>query len=144
METSNTIIQGLHKSGKTTYCKKIIKESKQERILILDFANEYTEFPLLDNESFINNPAMVGVFRIDLSNMSLYEVKNKVLIVVNWFSKGLLILDDINKIFNGIFPTGFISVTSTNRTFGIDIVMTTVNPITNPKILGNTDTFIHL
>ena len=144
METKNTIIQGARKSGKTAYCKKMIKESKQKRILILDFSNEYTEFALLDNESFINNPAMIGTFRIDLSQMSLYEVKNKVLIVVMWFEKGLLIIDDVNKIFNGIFPIGFISHTCFTRTFDIDLVMTTIEPIKNPKIIGNTDTFINL
>ncbi len=139
----NIVIQiGKKKSGKTDYCKDVLR--KVDRALVIDISNDYYNYRDA-SANFINLNGK-GVRRIGFENyMSLETMINICLDVIRAFSNGLIIIEDMPRLFDFTkpLPINFIGEITTLRSKDIDLILNVdcYRHAFHPKILENTRFF---
>lgn len=125
--------------GKTEFCKKYLKEKKPKRGLILDIDDEYTDYPYLENDSFITNRAN-GIYRVDFRGLMLKEMEKLYINSVLKFYNGTLICENPFKIMNRL-PIDIIGCICTNQSREVNVIInfTSLKALNYPKLLSNSN-----
>jgi hypothetical protein len=115
-ERSVQLVIGGLGTGKTTQTKKTIKKYikkfPDEKVLIVDFNNEYSEYKKYDNKGFdkIKKPCTISTLSINALNELIRNFRNGLLVIEGG------IITDINTVHL------LVALTSVNRSKDIDVI----------------------
>lgn len=116
-ERSIQLVIGGLGTGKTTQTKKTIKKYikkfPDEKVLIVDFNNEYNEYKKYDNKGFTNikKPCTISSLSINTLNELIRDFKNGLLVIEGG------IITDINTVHL------LVALTCVNRSKDIDVIL---------------------
>ncbi len=125
--------------GKTHETKKLInkyvlgnpsKGVPPRRVLILDANDEFVEFKAIRVEDiplFSIHPIVecrrVRPFLPDGKKMTLDDIAATLLVILDTFKNGLLLIEDVNKYISDTMPNDLVGAICTNRHIGVDIIL---------------------
>lgn len=126
-------------SGKSYTTEKMIQKYARgnpakgvppRRVLILDVNDEYYHIKALriqDIAIFSVHPTIearrIRPFMDDGTKMSLDDIAQTLLYILNNYRNGLLLIEDINKYISDTMPNDLVGSICTNRHVGVDIIL---------------------
>lgn len=106
------------------------KGNPPRRVLILDVNDEYSDVRAIrisDITLFSIHPQVevrrIRPFLDDGKKMTLDDIASTLLVILDTFRNGLLLIEDVNKYISDTMPNDLVGAICTNRHIGVDIVL---------------------
>lgn len=130
--------------GKTEFCKQYLAKAKPKRGLILDIDNEYTDYPYLGIDSFIENRKPEGIYRINFKGQTLKEMEKMYIDAILFFRQGTLICENPFKIMEKL-PIDMIGVLCTGKHKNVNAILNinSLKPLFDTKYLLNNTRYLY-
>ena len=149
----NLIVQlGWRATGKTEFCKRVIKHQKPERCLVIDTCHEYSDIPEVD-DVFLSMNDLKGTYRVAFGNVpkkDRFETFGK---YISKFYNRLLIIEipacfddfgDEDAFHKIMMASDLVGAILTKRSHKVDIIINlqSVKHFLHPKIVATANVLI--